>query len=443
MVQKFWFLIVLILSQVLIPWGLEVSAKAAASVDELSVPCRQKEGDPPFLRGCQEVIQGKEGGETATDRIPGMLTQLDLQLKTDIELGYGFLKCNEKDDRFECKAKNGPGFYDYSANVESPAIYHFEKRTCSLFPNFFNGYQPEKMQNHHGQSCGEPACIFVDVDPEYFMGICVGVKIKRHIFLGSRADENYCQAKDKGDLERAYYAGALVQAYDFYRIEVENEISDQKKLNISKSCSAAAQDVKKAKEETVRISQSLRKNVRDRANIADIWNCEKSFYGSSVKVSAGMDVGSLRQSAQHLCAARAMLETSFIQLARCEVVTRASLAFRSKDRFGSLDEFAFKLRKGEEVNVSGQECIGVCNPENDSEKECEVKMNRCASEHLDARLVAPIQSPTQICNDAVEKVCRSCSGATRCSTENANKCYQRELPRFVKELSGLWKTKSE
>lgn len=419
------------------------SSGASIALNEIAVPCRQKDSDPAFLRSCQDVIEGKMSGKTETDKIPGILNQLDQQLRTDIELGYGFAKCkDEKGEKYECPAPNGPGFYDYSAGVENLKVYHFSERTCSLFPNFFNDHQGEKTKNHHGQSCGEPTCIYVDVDPEYILGVCVGVTVHRSLYLGSQSpNEKYCTDKGKGELERAYFAGALIQAFDYYRREVRNEISENKRIKISSNCSEAARAVydlsQQANQQSLAMSSSLKKDVGGRANIADIINCEKNFERNSSENSVGMDVGNLRQSAQHLCAARGSIESSFIQLARCEVATRAGKAFRKT--FKTLNDFALELRSEEGSGPQGSECKSKCNPEEDSHRKCEQKLNQCAAEFADSR-VSSIQSPAQICNDEVEHKCRSCGGATRCATSHANSCYLRELPRFVKSKSEIWKT---
>lgn len=421
-----------------VEWGWATSA-----VNELAVPCRQKETDPKFLRSCQDVIEGKVNGKTETDKIPGVLAQLDQQLKTDIELGYGFVKCkDEKGEKYDCPAPNGPGFYDYSAGVENIKVYHFAEKTCSLFPNFFNDQQSEKTKNHHGQLCGDPVCTYVDVEPEYVLGVCVGVTVHRSLYLGSRSpNEKYCIDKGKGELERAYFAGALIQAFDYFRREVRNEISENKKIKISSNCSEAARAVydlsQQANQQSVSMSASLKKDVGSRANIADIINCEKGFERNSTENSVGMDVGNFRQSAQHLCAARGALESSFIQLARCEVATRAGKAFRKT--FKTLNDFALELRSEEGSGPQGSECKNKCNPEEDSQSKCESKLNQCAAEFADPR-TSSIQSPAQICNDEVEHKCRSCGGATRCATTHANSCYLRELPRFVKAKSEIWKT---
>lgn len=422
---------------------------ASTSITELGVPCRQSDADPAFLRSCQDVIQGKKGGATYTEQIPGMLDQLDDQLNVDVEQAYGYKRCDKDKKTFDCKIE--PGFYDYSADPDHPEkakIYHFEKTTCSLFPNFFNGNVAEETKNHHGESCGEPSCVYVHVKPIEVFGICVGVDVTRSLHLGSTQpvkDKKYCDAKDKGQLERAYFAGSLIQSYDFYRLQVRDEISKQKKLMIHKGCSAAAQAVenlnKESTQQSLKMSQNLKKDVKDRANISDIFNCEKRFDLALPTQSVGVDVGSLRQSAQHLCAARKDLESAFTQLARCEVANRAMNSFVKN--FGTVDQFAHELRAEEGVSTAGDQCSDVCDgisaDDDNPRNRCQTKMKECLSRYS-GPVSFVVQTPTQICNDEVERKCRSCDGATACATKNANACYLRELPKFTKEKARIWKT---
>ncbi|MGZ6310626.1 MAG: hypothetical protein ACXWOH_08335, partial [Bdellovibrionota bacterium] len=224
-------------------------------------------------------------------------------------------------------SSKNPGLYqNVDTDPAHPPGSFFGPTVCSLVPNQFTNSIPEdKGFDHHGKSCGLPLDIRFSIDIPMLGSCAVGKPT---------ITPTITQSKDFGQLELGYLRGAYVDALACYSEEVLTEVQSARQITVKdmgpgipSKCLALAKDVSANNAQSQAILSKLTSELQSSANIADIVNCERKTGDLSSVVGPGVDVGSLRQSAQQLCAARINMEAEFASLVACEIFGRASSAY--------------------------------------------------------------------------------------------------------------------
>lgn len=201
------------------------------------------------------------------------------------------------------------------------------RETCNVLsngvPGTFGGN--ELATNHKGRSCG---------DWPYF---------------NSRLSGRTCSitpdyTRTSHFIEDSYNRGGWIQAMNCYHNQVKAEVARGKLrlttvrnaegAEVNGPCAAMAQQFDWAKREadasvsSAAVAKANEQSLTGEANIADVEMCTGAE--RSKVEDENPDVGRLRQSACQLVAARQNLEAMWMQLAACEVFSRAQ---RSYERF--------------------------------------------------------------------------------------------------------------
>jgi hypothetical protein len=189
----------------------------------------------------------------------------------------------------------------------------FYPRTCSLKRNLFTENLAEADTNHLGQSCGE----WSDVKTRYKVR---KKKFRVRVDSSSTIDSN----GNYGDRERAYTAGAYVQAVDFVLQKIGTEIRAGS-LNMQACVSMGSQ----AGRSVTQLMSSLKmfsENVEG-ANPRELLDkCDKEQ--SKMERTDGEVKGeALGQVNCRLAAQRAATESLFENFAICELMMQSKAAF--------------------------------------------------------------------------------------------------------------------
>jgi hypothetical protein len=130
-----------------------------------------------------------------------------------------------------------------------------------------------------------------------------------------------------GSLERTYLRGTYVQALSYYTDQVLNQLKCQHTITVpSTSCQSFASKVNVLTGTTQQNMSSLQSMLQSQQNLGDIDACNTQSF-NPVPTSGGLDPGVLRQSAQHLCSARANLESAFSELVMCDIIAQAQASY--------------------------------------------------------------------------------------------------------------------
>jgi hypothetical protein len=339
-------------------WFIVCSSNTWA--DAVAVPCAK--GTSGFLRDC------------VTKVIPDIIKDLEAYVRLQSKFYY-----------------DGKKLDPLSPDKNNPTTELFGKPVCNPIAGELNNNQEEWTQTHvDGSSCGE----FTEIEVSFNWLLESSIYLR---FAGNR-----------GLREGAYIRGAWIQALTCYWKQVEKEITNNRSLSISKSCSSLAHDVKSLSKGSEDVSNQLRTILGNSDNIADIFACTaddpakvetSKVQDYSVQEGAGIDVGPLRQSAHHLCAARSGIEAAFKQLAICEVFARAGYDYR----------------------VNGFENMGVVL------KDIETQV-------------------TNVCTNQINQQCKNCWKWTKnppkkcanCVNPKVNGCYQDKVKNAFKQKLQRW-----
>ncbi len=184
---------------------------------------------------------------------------------------------------------------------------------CNLIPGPLNNNRTEITTSRAGRSCGVP------------LKIIISDRGRRIRFDAS--------APGAETLETGYLRGSYGAALSCFHSGLAAEITRDRKINVSDSCKAMAQELQGLDSKTDSLFATVRSGLAGQNNIADIVNCVSNGQGTTATTGPARgqsrDLGPLRQSAQHLCAARLQLESMFTQLAVCEVFARAGQAYQN------------------------------------------------------------------------------------------------------------------
>ena len=129
--------------------------------------------------------------------------------------------------------------------------------------------------------------------------------------------------------------GGLLQSTTCFFSQVKQEVQAQKQLTVSdmgsgpSPCAALSESLSKLNTQMKQGLDSLKGQLQGQANLADLMNCKNTWdSGTPASTEGGaLDQGPLRQSAQQLCSARSAIESTFTQLAACEIFARAQYSY--------------------------------------------------------------------------------------------------------------------
>ncbi len=132
-----------------------------------------------------------------------------------------------------------------------------------------------------------------------------------------------------GEIERSWARGGWIQALAYYENQVLNELSCTHSITMStdpsvNACASLAQDTLNQVTSEQQASNNVVTALKGQSNISDIVYC------NGANSSGGTDAGSVRQSAQHLCASRANVESLFTQLVVCDIFQKAKTAYETQ-----------------------------------------------------------------------------------------------------------------
>ncbi len=340
----------------------------------ISPPCNSNPTDATdknaFLRDCKLVTQDSIG-----------LMKRQIRLISD--------KMYQEGKSMDPSA--GVEFQDPLPKLDSSQSMHykFAKPVCTLLPGPLNDFKDEQDTNHIGESCGAAAAIRADTNT-------------------GGVNAYWDMTGNNGLRELGYYGGAFIQAMTCFQSQVENEVLNNKRLNISPTCSRIAASIRDKGDESAKLMNVLKNDLGATKNIADLKDCKTNNWDTSNK-EAGLDVGQLRQSRQQLCSSRENLEKMFAELMVCEVFNRAGKDFKSQ--FVSSSSFFQNVQDG-----PGKACANTCRPQCARQDVC-VKVRRFGF----------IRRPV-----FDKGACDSCS------TSCGNGCYQRELKNYIKQKLQIW-----
>lgn len=185
----------------------------------------------------------------------------------------------------------------------------FYSRTCSLTPNIFTK-GPEVSSNHLGQSCGE----WSKVQTQYF-------KKKRRVDSVSTIHSD----GDRGDRERAYTAGAYVQAVDCVLKRTNNEIRSGT-LSM-RACQSMGASTGEKVSDLITSFKSFASRVKG-ANAREVLNkCDGDAQRNNGFTDGQGKGETLDQLNCRLVAQRAATETLFQEFAVCELMMQSKAAF--------------------------------------------------------------------------------------------------------------------
>ncbi|OFZ19794.1 MAG: hypothetical protein A2X94_17120 [Bdellovibrionales bacterium GWB1_55_8] len=356
-------------------------AAAASGSEVIKAPCSSSDSKIDPFRKCTEVI-------------PEFNTRLDERVKEQVKGLYEGRSIDPSDSSEGCSTTTNAN--EQGSCTGASGTYSFVKPVCSVSANAFSDEKPEITSNHLAHSCG--------------------ARIQIHV-SNSASKITYDLRGANGTREIGYYGGAFVQSIACYKEQVKKEVVDSNSiLKTSSDCQALAKDLAGLSKDYGTISGALTEKTvsgdfKDQKNISDIWNCKKDW-DTSKKEDGTVDAGPLRQSAQHLCASRAALESMFNQLMVCEVFARASNDFLGF--FGDLDHFRDKID-----GTVGKKCNQQCNTE--CQKKCRSKCKKYAKKGRVGK---------------AKSCAKSCAGT--CGTSCGNKCYETELVPFLQDQLKRW-----
>jgi hypothetical protein len=271
-------------------WGSALGAQPATAASmTVQAPCSDDPAAFNGLRSCAIVLKGPAG----------VLPLLKQRVEDSINHIY-----NTGTDQAPLSA---------TGSMQAPSNFQFGPTFCNLVPGPLNNNRSEVATNRASKSCGVPLKVVVHDR---------GRKI--------RFDAS---APGAETLESGYLRGSYGAALSCFHTGIASEIEKDKKINVSPACQAMAQEIVGLSRRTDDLFGTIKGGLAGQANLADIANCINNGRmpgpKASLRPDQEKDVGPLRQSAQHLCAARLQLESMFSQLAVCEVFSRAGLAYQS------------------------------------------------------------------------------------------------------------------
>lgn len=202
------------------------------------------------------------------------------------------------------------------------------RATCNLLdtpgvPKTFN-HGVENPTNHLSQSCGQWP---------YFSAVLSGRTCS--------ITPNYTLTDQY--IEDSFNRGAWIQALNCYHQQVQAEV-EKGKIRLTKvmsssgveqdgPCAAMANDYGDLKGGSDQIAKTLESKFSGQKNIGDISFCDGDGAAKADEASkysdANPDAGKNRQSACQLRSARRSVEAMFMQLAACEVWTRAARSYET------------------------------------------------------------------------------------------------------------------
>lgn len=187
----------------------------------------------------------------------------------------------------------------------------FYSRTCSLTPTIFNP-QSEISSNHQGQSCGE----WSRINTTYKV-------VKDDFSVRVDSYSSVDSSGSRGDRERAYTAGAYVQAVDCMLKQVIRDIRSGS-LDV-KACESLGRKTGQKVTEFVSSLKNFSSHIEGSNARAILNKCQSSVQGG--KDSEQVQAESLDQLNCRLLSQRGATEALFQQLAVCELMLRSQTAF--------------------------------------------------------------------------------------------------------------------
>jgi hypothetical protein len=198
----------------------------------------------------------------------------------------------------------------------------FYPRTCSLKGNLFTGNLAEVDTNHRSQSCGE------------WSKVRTSYRVQRKKF-SVRVDSSSTidSTGDFGNRERAYTAGAYVQAVDFVLQKINAEIREGS-LNMQ-ACKSLGAKAGQSVTQLISSFKSFSSHVEGGKARELLDKCDKDQ--SKNEFTDGQGKGeAMDQVNCRLAAQRAATESLFEQFAICELMLQSKAAF-DEFRLDTLD----------------------------------------------------------------------------------------------------------
>lgn len=318
-----------------IGWNGKGELPAASCVGETETrECDKEEHKAQVLSGCNAIIS-----DASIVKSQGCYGGKCILVYTDVLKNY-FEKRLEKINSFKGSGAQGASVADGMG------------KSLDAYKDYFETHSGTNV-NHLGRSCGKPVSLSVSTHhvKKKFIG-CVNVdKINIRPSILVRVPEGEPDPSDPGLLEvgsreSAYLRGAWIQAVNYYWRQVESEILNQKKINISvEACSkmfeynnqslekvksldpvSVAQRISLAINYDARADKSVQTGLSAQMNLPEIWQCK----GKEAQDKFGKpDSPKPLQSALFMCAVRSNLEAMFKKLAICEIMGRASADYKN------------------------------------------------------------------------------------------------------------------
>jgi hypothetical protein len=314
-------------------FGLASFGSSHAFAIDVPLPCQDADRiATTVLRTCKDYLDGSSNDQSQLGK-DGFNKLFKQQVQNQID---SFYQGKDLDTTRPDSPSFGPTF-------------------CQLVPGKPFVSKEEIKNDHNGKSCGNTHKVVVD-----YWASCNPMSPGGGITAINILND---EQSGEGTLEYGYLRGALGTVNAVYYNQLNEQINKGSSFSVDdgSSCADAAKDVKT-------LIERIKKPEMQKLDM----KCEAGWDKMSKKRP---DVGEDRQSAQYLCSARAAAEAAFLQVATCEVYSRAQKAYI---KFAGTAEKQKKLF--DKINKKSTDyctpkcmcnpCMGGCSKVNECATEC-------------------------------------------------------------------------